>query len=115
MEELSIFKEVMKRFQQKEEIEDEVLFYILDTMSERFVESRNDSEWQCYDHMLDRLNKVWQYKQFQEISSEQSYLYGAIWGALSMLSSIKKKKTISQKSYTLSRKYDNNSAYNFLD
>ncbi|WP_405289576.1 hypothetical protein [Methanobrevibacter sp.] len=114
MEELDIFQEVMQRFHQKKTIEDEMLFYILDTMSERFVESHDDSKWQCYSHMLDKLNKVWQYKQFEGISSEQSYLYGAIWGSLSMLSSIKEKKVTSQKCHTLAMKYDTDSEYIFL-
>ena len=99
MEELEIFQEVMQHFQRKEDIEDEVLFYMLDIMSERFVNSHDDLEWQCYENMLDRLDKVWQYGQYEELSSEQSYLYGAIWGSLSMLSCIKKKKATSHKCY----------------
>lgn len=64
----------------KKEIEDEMVFYIFDKTSERFVESHDDTEWQCYEQFLDKLNKIWQYKQFEGLSSEQSYLYGGIWG-----------------------------------
>lgn len=114
MEEFEIFQKVIQCFDEKEDIRDETLFYIVDILSERFVESRDDSEWQCYDNMLDYLNKVWQYKQFSEISAEQSYLYGAIWGGLRMLSSIKEKKTVSQKCHTLAEKYKPKSSYIFL-
>lgn len=80
MEELTIFQEIRERFSQKKEIEDEMVFFIFDKMSERFVESHDDTEWQCYEQFLDKLNKIWQYKQFEGLSSEQSYLYGGIWG-----------------------------------
>ena len=114
MREPEIFQEVIQRFYQKKDIDDEILFYILDYMSEQFVESRDDVEWQCYDWLLDKLNKIWQYKQFDQVSTEQSYLYGGIWGSLSMLSYIKKKKTLSQTSHVLAAKYENDSAFVFL-
>lgn len=107
MKELTIFQEIRERFSQKKEIEDK--------MSERFVESHDDTEWQCYEQFLDKLNKIWQYKQFEGLSSEQSYLYGGIWGGLSMLSYIKKKKIASQKCHTLASKYGEASAYLFLN
>lgn len=115
MEELTIFQEIRERFSQKKEIEDEMVFYIFEKMSEHFVESHDDTEWQCYEQFLDKLNKIWQYKQFEGLSSEQSYLYGGIWGGLSMLSYIKKKKTASQKCHTLASKYGEASAYLFLN
>lgn len=115
MKELAIFQEIRERFCQKKDIEDEMVFYILDKMSERFVESHDDTEWQCYEHFLDKLNKIWQYKQFDGLSSEQSYLYGGIWGGLSMLAYIKRKKTASQKCHTLASKYGKDSAYLFLN
>ena len=114
MRQPEIFQEVIQRFYQQKDIEDEMLFYILDDMSERFVESRDDIEWQCYDWILEKLNKIWQYKKFDQISAEQSYLYGGIWGSLSMLSYIKKKKTQSQTSHVLAAKYENDSALVFL-
>lgn len=114
MEVIEIFQKVMQCFDEKEDIKDEMLFHILDILSEQFVESRDDSKWDCYGQLLDQLNKIWQYKQFEEISAEQSYLFGAIWGGLSMLSSIKKKKVNSQKCHTLAEKYKSNSSYVFL-
>ncbi len=66
MKELTIFQEIRERFSQKKEIEDEMVFYILDKMSERFVESHDDTEWQCYEQFLDKLNKIWQYNSLRD-------------------------------------------------
>ncbi len=41
----------------KKEIEDEMVFYIFDKTSERFVESHDDTEWQCYEQFLDKLTQ----------------------------------------------------------
>lgn len=114
MREPEIFQEVIRRFYQKDEIDDEMLFWILDYMSELFVESRDDLEWQCYERLLDKLNKIWQYKMFDQITAEQSYLYGGIWGCLSMLSFIKKKKSKSQISHELAAQYGKDAKYLFL-
>ena len=114
MREPEIFQEVIQRFYQKKDINDEMLFWILDYMSELFVESRDDLEWQCYERLLNKLNKVWQYKMFDQITTEQSYLYGGIWGCLSMLSFIKRKKSESQKSHELAVQYEKDAKYDFL-
>lgn len=114
MREPEIFKEVIQRFYQKKDIDDEMLFWILDYMSELFVESHDDLEWQCYEWLLDKLNKVWQYKMLDQITTEQSYLYGGIWGCLSMLSYIKEKKSKSQKSHELAVQYEKDAKYVFL-
>lgn len=115
MKKLEIFDEIMRRFYQKEAIEDEMFFYIAEIMAERFVESREDSEWQCYEPLLTKLNKIWQYRQCEELSSEQSYLYGGIWGCLSMLSYIKKKKETSEKCHVLAKKYVSGTSFVFLN
>ena len=64
---------------------------------------------------MDKLSKVWQYKMFDQITSEQSYLYGGIWGCLKMLSFIKEKKIQSQKSYSVATKYEKDTKYIFLE
>ncbi len=115
MKKSEIFQEVIECFDDKKDIEDEMLFFILDRMSERFVESQEDTEWQTYGQLLDRLDKIWQYQQFEALTSEQSYLYGGIWGCLSMLSCIKKKKEASQKCYTTASKYEADAAFAFLN
>ena len=114
MREPEVIQEVIQRFYQKKDIDDEMLFWILDYMSELFVESRDDTEWQCYERLLDKLNKVWQYKMYEQITTEQSYLYGGIWGSLKMLSFIKDKKTKSQKKYVLATQYEKEAKYAFL-
>lgn len=110
-----IFQDIIKCFHQKKDIEDEMFFYILDNISTQFAESHDDLNWLSHDQLLNRLDKVWQYKQFDGLDVEQSYLYGGIWGCLKMLSCIQQKKSVSQKCYTIASKYETGSAYTFLN
>lgn len=115
MKGFELFQEALMLYNQKSAINDELVFSLLDNLSDWFVESRDDSGWQFYEHFLDKFNKIWQYGRCKDLSPEQSYLYGGIWGGLSMLSYIKEKKESSQKCHTLARKYRTGTTYSFLN
>lgn len=114
MNEQKLLQEYTQIIHQKGLIRDEMVFHIMDMMSEKFVDSQEDFPERCYEQLLGKLNKLWQYKQLEELSSEQSYLYGGIWGCLSMLSWIQKKKKTSQRCHTLAEKYQVDSMFTFL-
>lgn len=110
----NVLQQVIQRFYQKKEIDDEMIFGILNYISERVVEGYDDAEEQGYEQCLRKMNKMWQYQMYEQMTSEQSWLYGEIWGSLRMLSFIKEKRIKSQKKHALATKYQEGTKYVFL-
>ena len=115
MKESEFCQEIIECIREKKDIEDETLFFILDRMSEQFLESQEDREWQNYYKLLYLLDKIWRYQQFETLTTEQSYLYGGIWGCLNMISFIRKKKETLKKCYALASKHEADAVFTFLN
>lgn len=114
MVDLDIYQEIIQKVWKKNAIEDEIVYYLWDRISDQYIDHHTDSEKMYHEKLLDRLNSIWQYEQIETLSSEQSFLYGGIWGCLSILSLIRKKRKQKQECHALAHKYNLDSSYLFL-
>lgn len=114
MNEPEIVQKIIHRFYQKEEVDDEMLFWLLDYIAKTLVEDQDDTQFQFCEYLQVKLNRIWQYGQYKQMTTQQSYLYGGAWGALKVLEFIRDERIRSQEKYALATQYEKETRYTFL-
>lgn len=110
---MNIFEDILKKIDNSKKLEDEILFFMIDRVTEIFVEERKLEERQ-YQRLLGRLDKIWMYKSFESMTQEQSFIYGGIWGCLRMVESLKKKEDSNRKGNQVALKYEAGTMFQVL-
>lgn len=111
----NISKGILKRIKTERSITEEQIYALFDGIVEVMEKGGDFEDASEAAQLLERMNDVWMYQKFKSSSASEDFLYGSIWGSMSILSSFWKKKKEQQDCRLLVQKYKDDTSCLFLN
>lgn len=80
----NICRDILMRWREKRSVDEELVYIFFDGILDMLHDSEKDNSIPDYRKVTDRLQDIWQYKDFDKMSKEEIFLYGGLWGGMQM-------------------------------
>lgn len=88
----NICRDILMRWREKRSVDEELVYIFFDGVLDMLHDSEKENSIPDYREVCDGLQDIWQYKDFGEMSKEEIFLYGGLWGGKQILSQMQDRK-----------------------
>lgn len=106
---------IMKKVQQKQDVNEETVFALWEWIAKHMNECEEFSDFSDCMHLMQFLDSMWAYQNFETVSVEQTFLRGGIWGALHTLETFYQSRNDKRGCQQLVHKYRDDTSFLFLE